>query len=98
MRFARLRRTRKKVPTMPEPALRFLTLGLDLTREEQSLLETVHETLGRLTQRRKGCLPISSGLDAVLREVILYRIVAMASSTIVNWNTTNVLCSFLSAR
>jgi len=69
-----------------------------LTNEEQSLLETAHETLGRLTQRRKSHLSISSGEGAVLREVILYRVVAMAGGAIVNWNTGNVLCSFLSAR
>jgi hypothetical protein len=33
-----------------------------------------------------------------LREVLLYRVVATASGTIVNWNTGNVLCSFLAAR
>ncbi len=69
-----------------------------MTNEEQSLLETAHETLGRLTQRRKSHLSISSGEGAVLREVILYRVVAMAGGAIVNWNTGNVLCSFLSAR
>src|SRR5216684_1575894 len=83
---------------MAEPALRFLTLGIDLTDEEQQALENVHEILGRLTKRRKSQLPVSSGLDAVLREVILYRVVAMAGGAIVNWNTGNVLCSFLSAR
>ena len=84
--------------TMSEPALRFLTLGIDLTDEEQQGLENVHEILGRLTKRRKRQLPVSSGLEAMLREVILYRVVSMAGGTIVNWNTGNVLCSFLSAR
>jgi hypothetical protein len=83
---------------MAKPDLRFLTLGIDLTDEEQQALENIHETLGRLTKRRKSELPVSSGLEAVLREVILYRVVMMAGGTIVNWNTGNVLCSFLSAR
>jgi len=83
---------------MTEPALRFLTLGIDLTDEEKQALENVHEILDRLTKRRKSQLPVSSGLEAMLREVILYRVVSMAGGTIVNWNTGNVLCSFLSAR
>src|SRR6266849_1632595 len=83
---------------MAEPALRFLTLGIDLTDEEQQALDNVHEILGRLTKRRKSQLPVSSGLEAMLREVILYRVVMMAGGTIVKWNTGNVLCSFLSAR
>ena len=83
---------------MTEPALRFLTLGIDLTDEEKQAPENVHEILDRLTKRRKSQLPVSSGLEAMLREVILYRVVSMAGGTIVNWNTGNVLCSFLSAR
>jgi hypothetical protein len=83
---------------MSEPALRFLTLGIDLADEEQQALENVHQTLSRLSKRRKSQLPVSSGLEAMLREVILYRVVSMAGGTIVNWNTGNVLCSFLSAR
>ncbi|WP_375762451.1 hypothetical protein ACE10W_37120 [Bradyrhizobium sp. B025] len=69
-----------------------------MTDEEKLALENVHEILDRLTKRRKRQLPVSSGLEAMLREVILYRVVSMTGGTIVNWNTGNVLCSFLSAR
>jgi hypothetical protein len=81
-----------------QPTLRFLTLGLELNEDEAACLQTVHQTLDRLTQRRKDRLSISGELESVLREVILYRIVATAGGTIVNWNTGNVLCSFLTAR
>lgn len=84
---------------MTEPALRFLSLGIDLTKEEECVLAKIHAALDRLTQRRKTHLSISSNaLEGVLREVLLYRVVATASGTIVNWNTGNVLCSFLAAR
>jgi len=84
---------------MTEPALRFLSLGIDLTKEEHDVLDKIHATLDRLTQRRKAHMSLSSnGLDGVLLEVFLYRVVAAASGTIVNWNTGNVLCSFLAAR
>ena len=83
---------------MPEPTVRFLTLGMELKGDDASVLEAIHQTLDRLTQRRKGRLAISDGLEAVLRQVILYRVVATAQGTIVNWNTGNILCSFLAAR
>ena len=84
---------------MTEPALRFLPLGFDLAKEEEAVLEKIHAALDRLTQRRKRDLPVSSHwLQQVLREALLYRVVATASGTIVNWNTGNVLCSFLAAR
>jgi hypothetical protein len=84
---------------MTQPALRFLSLGIDLTKEEHDVLDKIYATLDRLTQRRKAHMSLSSnGLDGVLREVFLYRLVAAASGTIVNWNTGNVLCSFLAAR
>jgi hypothetical protein len=84
---------------MTEPALRFLSLGIDLTKEEEDVLAKIHAALDRLTQRRKIHLSVSSSvLEEVFREVLLYRVVATASGTIVNWNTGNVLCSFLTAR
>jgi TPR repeat protein len=87
------------VEVMTEPALRFLSLGIDLTKEEESVLAKIHAALDRLAQGRKTHLSISSSpLEEVLREVLQYRVVATASGTIVNWNTGNVLCSFLAAR
>lgn len=83
---------------MTEPALRFLTLGIELSSDDIDLLQTIHETLDRLTQRRKDRMPISGELEPMLREVILYRIVATAGGSIVNWNTGNLLCSFLATR
>ena len=84
---------------MTEPALRFLALGIDLTKEEEGVLAKIHAALDRLTQRRKTHLSISlNALEGVLREVLLYRVVATAAGTIVSWNTGNVLCSFLAAR
>jgi hypothetical protein len=84
---------------MPEPALRFLSLGMELTIEDENLLENIHAALDRLTRRRKDNLSLSSSLfEEVLREGLLYRIVATARGIIVNWNTGNVLCSFLCAR
>ena len=38
----------------PQVAVRFLTLGIELTTGENECLKTIHETLDRLTQRRKG--------------------------------------------
>ena len=88
-----------KAATMTEPALKFLSLGQDLTKENEDLLETIHDALNRLTQRRKVHLSMpSTFIEDTLREVLLYRVVAMASGIIVNWNTGNVLCSFLAVR
>jgi hypothetical protein len=83
---------------MPEPTVRFLTLGIELKDDDASVLQTIHQTLDRLAQRRKSRLPISDGLEAVLQQVILYRVVATAYGRIVSWNTGNILCSFLAAR
>ena len=84
---------------MTEPALRFLPLGIDLNSEEEDALQKIHAALERLTRRRKGRVPVSKVLfEEVLREALLYRIVAATSGVIVSWNAGNVLCSFLAAR
>jgi hypothetical protein len=84
---------------MTEPALRFLSLGIELSNEDKDVLEKVHAALDRLTRRRKSQVPVSLAvLEETLREALLYRIVATASGAIVSWNTKNVLCSFLAAR
>ena len=58
---------------MTEPALRFLSLGIELTKEDAGLLEGIHAALDRLTRRRKSSLSVSSRFtEEVLREVLLY--------------------------
>ena len=84
---------------MVEPALRFRSFGIALTQEEKDLLGRIHAALNRLTRRREAHLPISpKALEEILREVLLYRVVATARGAIVNWNAGNILCSFLAAR
>ena len=82
-----------------EPNLRFLSLGIALTEEEKGVLDNIHSALDRLTRRRKDHISLSKFFaEAVLREALLYRVVAAARGVIVSWNSGNVLCSFLAAR
>ena len=54
---------------MTEPALRFLSLGIALSKEDEALLEKIHAALDRLTRRRKSHIAASSTfLEEVLRE------------------------------
>lgn len=86
-----------------DTGLKFLPLGVKLESDELSHLETIQESLSRLTNRRQTILhctfyePISS--TAIMYcGAVLYRVVAAAQGVIINWNAGNMLCSFLAAR
>ena len=55
---------------MTEPVLRFLPLGVDLTKEEEDVLEKIHAALDRLTRRRKRRLLFAvAGLIVMAEEI-----------------------------
>jgi hypothetical protein len=87
-----------------ETSVKFLTLGVELDVDEFCALEEIHESLSRLTGRKKTEITLRPPLSstawtvAVYREAVLYRLVSIARGAIITWNAGNVLCSFLAAR
>jgi hypothetical protein len=78
----------------------------NLDANDQETVERVDESLTRLATRRKERIEAVGPFArsklawkaAVFQQVILYRVVMLADGVIANWNSGNILASFLAAR